>query len=260
VRALFLILLSANLLFMAWARWIDSPRDAGAQDSLSALPRLKLVTEQSPGSRPTSAYFPPAVAEKVSLRVPEAPKTCTAVGPFVDIGSAARAAGLLMQRGFHLQQRAEEGETIEGYWVFVGNLGSDDDVGKVVEQLSKGGFADAHVMKNFSTNRRVSVGMFSTRARAEKRAEAVTRMGLNAEIGERKFAGTIYWVDVLQTPDGKALPPEYAFADIDRAKVRVQPCPAGLQPIVPGAPVPGDVGDGVTRVLPRTTVASAPAH
>jgi len=280
VRAVFLILLSANLLFLAWARWIDGPRGTGAQDALSRLPRLQLVSEPSPGAKPTSAHSTfesPALAtstladttlamsEKTFLRTAgPAAQSCTSVGPFNDIVSAARAAGLLTQRGFHLQQRAEEGETIEGYWVFVGGMRSDEEVALVVGRLGKGGFTDAHIMKDYSTNRRVSVGMFSTRDRAEKRAAAVRNMGLQPEIGERRFPGTVYWVDVAlqRGPGFKQLPPEYSFADIGHAKVAMQPCPAGLRPVEPGAPAqsPGDDGDGLGWRLPRTTVASAPAQ
>ena len=54
MRAIFLALLSANLLFLAWAKWIDGPHTGVAQDSLARLPRLQLVTEQPPARKPTS--------------------------------------------------------------------------------------------------------------------------------------------------------------------------------------------------------------
>jgi SPOR domain len=241
VRIVFLTLLVANLLFLAWAQWIDGPRDAGAHDALSHLPRLQLVGEQE-APKPSAAIAPPAppealapvVAEKVALQIPNLPQVprCTTVGPFNDIAHAARAAGLLTQRGFKLQQRAEEGETIEGYWVFVGGLASDQDVNEVVTRLEQNGFTDAHVMKNFSTNRRISVGMFSTRDRADKRAAAIKAMGLTPEVGERKFPGTVYWVDVaLASADQK--PPDYLFAEIGNTQVEMQPCPTALRPADP---------------------------
>jgi len=289
VRAIFLTLLVANLLFLAWAKWIDAPRDAGAHDALAHLPRLQLIDEagaptapnglnapnapngsgapnapqptsaNSSTPPPLAATTPPppstalasAAAEKVALQILNSPQIprCTSVGPFNDIAHAARAAGLLTQRGFKLQQRAEEGETIEGYWVFVGGLTSDQDINDVVAQLEKHGFTDAHVMKNFSTNRRISVGMFSTQERAEKRAAAVKAMGLAPEVGERRFPGTVYWVDVALTSPEQKPPQEYLFADIGRAQVAMQPCPAGLTPANPAAPA-----------NQRTTVASAPAR
>lgn len=247
-------MLVANLLFLAWAQWIDGPRDTGAHDALSNLPRLKLVSEKDP-SKPSASNLPsaappqtlaPAVAATVAFEIPSLPRVprCTSVGPFKDIAHAARAAGLLTQRGFTLQQRAEEGETIEGYWVFVGGLNSDQDVSEVVARLGENGFTDAHVMKNFSTLRRISVGMFSTRERAEKRAAAVNAIGLSAEVGERKFPGTVYWVDVASTSPDQEPPAEYLFSDVGHVRVAVQPCPV-------------EVNGG--KVLPRTTVASAPA-
>lgn len=279
MRAIFLILLVANLLFLAWARWIDTPSDAGAQDALSRLPRLQLVTESPPGTRPTSVNLTPEVDERAALRAPEpaatervglrapeaaavaaAPSACTSVGPFNDIAHAAHAAGILAQRGFHLQQRAEEGETIEGYWVFVGGLQSDAELNQVVDRLDKSGFTDAHVMKNYSTNRRISVGLFSTRERAEKRAAAVKAMGLEPEVGERRFPGTVYWVDVALASAAQKPPPEYLFADIGRGRVQMLPCPVGVRPQQQPDDASGDERNGITRVLPRTTVARAPAR
>ena len=260
MRAVFLILLVANLLFLAWAQWIDGPRDTGAHDALSRLPRLQLIDENQapkpsaansapPPAAPPAALASPVEVEKVSLQIPNLPQVprCTSIGPFNDIAHAARAAGLLTQRGFELQQRAEEGETIEGYWVFVGGLTSDQDVNEVVGRLEKNGFTDAHVMKNFSTNRRISVGMFSTRDRADKRAAAVKAMGLSPEVGERKFPGTIYWVDVaLSAPDQKP-PPLYLFTDIGNTRIEMPPCPVSL--------TPGNSGSSASQ---RTTIATAP--
>jgi hypothetical protein len=263
MRASFLALLAANLLFLAWAHWIDSPHDATGQDSFARLPRLQLITEPPPGSKPTSFDTAPtkpleAVTQRTSLQLADPAAACTSVGPFNDITRAARAAGLLTQRGFTLHQRAEEGETIEGYWVFVGGMQSDDEVTRVVDRLDKSGFSDAHVMRNYSTNRRVSVGLFSTHERAEKRAAAVRDMGLQPEIAERRFPGTIYWVDVtLQRGAGfKQLPPEYSFADVGHSKVQMQPCPP--QPKLSTPDESGDEAEKAPWRLPRTTVASAP--
>jgi hypothetical protein len=251
VRAVFLILLSANLLFLAWAKWIDTPRDAGSADALSRLPRLKLVTEAPTMSKPTSE-----VGQKMAYHIPDPAQTCTSIGPFSDIATAARVAGMLHSRGYDPRQRAEEGETVEGYWVFVGGADSEDDAAQLVARLEMKGFTDAHVMKNFSTNRRVSVGMFSTRARAEKRAAAISNLGLQPEIGERKFPGTVYWVDVVRERGDSGLPPEYSFAEVGHSKVVMQDCPVEVPAAAPDESEPGD---GITKSLPRTTVASAPS-
>ncbi|HEY2400592.1 MAG TPA: SPOR domain-containing protein, partial [Steroidobacteraceae bacterium] len=124
---------------------------------------------------------------------------------------------------------------------------SDEDVNDVVARLEKNGFTDAHVMKNFSTNRRISVGMFSTRDRADKRAAAVKAMGLSPEVGERKFPGTIYWVDVALTSPDQKPPPLYLFTDIGNTRLEMPPCPVSLTP-----------GNSDSAVTQRTTIATAP--
>jgi SPOR domain len=254
VRAVFLILLSANLLFLAWARWIDTPRESATQDALSRLPRLQLVSEAPAGMKPTAG-----IAQKMALH--EAPvQSCTSVGPFNDMASAARTAAMLIDRGFKLRQRAEPGDTLEGYWVFVGGMQTDEDVTEVVNRLEKSGFTDAHVMKLSLEGRRVSVGLFSKRERAERRAKAVQHMGLDPQIVERKFPGTVYWVDVERIPGDRELPAEGLMPEIGQPKVGVLACPPGSEmlPAQPAAPEHGDEGDGLTKSLPRTTVASAP--
>src|SRR5581483_1471866 len=188
---LFLALLAANLLFLAWARWVDTPPEPTRQDAVARLPRLMLVTEAPPAPKRTSAS-----AQKMIFRDPEG--TCTSIGPFNDLASAVKAAAALTERGFSPRQRVEEGETVEGYWVYVGGMGSDDDVARVVQRLEKSGFTDAHVMKEAAEGRRVSVGLFSKRERAEHRALAVQHMGLDPQIAERRFPGTVYWVDVAR--------------------------------------------------------------
>jgi hypothetical protein len=58
MKAVFLLVLSANLLFLAWAQWIDSPRDADEQDRLRGLPSLQLVDEIPLSRKPMAAAFP----------------------------------------------------------------------------------------------------------------------------------------------------------------------------------------------------------
>jgi hypothetical protein len=76
-------------------------------------------------------------------------------------------------------------------------------------------------------------------------------------VGERKFPGTVYWVDIALVKGGQQLPPAYSFAEVGHSKVQLQPCPPSTKPVEPEKSRLGEEGDGVTK-LPRTTVASAP--
>jgi hypothetical protein len=86
MKAVFFVLLAVNLLFLAWAQWIDTPREPGSEEGLSRLPKLQLVTEAPAAPKPA------ANAEKMAFRDPEPTSRCASVGPFNDIVGAARAA------------------------------------------------------------------------------------------------------------------------------------------------------------------------
>src|SRR5262249_30373453 len=137
----------------------------------------------------------PSTAQKMALTQPSA---CLSVGPFGDIANSAQAAALLSAKGFDPKQRAEAAPTSSGYWVNVSGLKTQADVDKALAALEKSGIKDARVMPETpDTGRRLSLGLYSERNRADRRAQAVRAAGLDAEVAERKLAGTVYWVDLV---------------------------------------------------------------
>ncbi|HVO45430.1 MAG TPA: hypothetical protein VMT29_03760 [Steroidobacteraceae bacterium] len=254
MRAAFFIVLAANLLFLAWAEWVDVPRAPGSTDTLAKLPRLKLVSEEGSSPKPTSG-----IAQKMSYR-PAGALSCTSIGPFYDGPSATKAASVLSGRGLQPRQRTTESETVQGYWVFVAGMQSNDDVAGVLDKLSHSGFTDVHVMKESPLGRRVSVGLFSQRPRAENRADAVRALGLEPQIVERRFPGTVFWVDVDTAADSDPLKAPGIWADSEAAPVHMEACPLSTapRPAENGSAQPAEDKDVISRALPRTTVASAP--
>ncbi|MGH8241450.1 MAG: SPOR domain-containing protein, partial [Steroidobacteraceae bacterium] len=144
---------------------------------------------------------------------------------------------LLRERGFSPRQRAEQGETWDGYWVFVGGLQSAADETKLVSALTKAGISDAHAMPETGNVRRVSVGLFSERVRAQKRAQAVQRLGYTAEVAERKQPGSVYWVDLELNANDRTVPTE-GLLSLEGAGSRLEirvcpPTPAPARPLAP---------------------------
>ena len=41
-----------NVVYFAWARWIDAPKPAPVNEAIVHLPRLKLIDEVPPAERP----------------------------------------------------------------------------------------------------------------------------------------------------------------------------------------------------------------
>jgi hypothetical protein len=223
VRLAFFTLLFLNLVYFAWAHWIDVSRQPPVNDTIAHLPQLKLVDEVPPAQRPQ-----PHTAQKTSMSEPAA---CLSVGPFADLANSTQAAALLKTRGFDPHQRAEQGPMSEGYWVYVIGLVSQAEVDNALAALERSGIKDARVMpESADGGRRLSLGLYSDHSRAERRAQAVRQAGLNAAITARKVPGSLYWVDVTPPPGVDSVPLQDLIAAGINSRVGVQPCVPAVVP------------------------------
>jgi SPOR domain len=224
VRIVFFVLLFLNLAYFAWAHWVDAPRPAPVNEAIAHLPQLKMADELAPAERPA-----PRGSQKTTL---SDTTSCVSVGPFLDLASSAQAATLLKAKGFDPRQRAEQGQVSFGYWVYVAGLGSQADADRALVTLERNGIKDALVMPETADGgRRLSLGLYSERSRAERRAQALRQAGLSAEISERKLPGTLYWVDLTPPPGMSTTPLQGLFADGANSRIAVQPClPAAAAP------------------------------
>lgn len=237
MRIVVMILLLANLAFLAWANWIDRPAPLRpATVTTAALPRLVLAAESAKDIAAESArQAKPRIAEAVLAPLPEGTERCVTVGPFNDLATSARAAALLRERGLEPRQRTEEGERWEGYWVYIGGLNTVADEARVLLELQNNGIRDAHSMPASEQGRRVSVGLFTEREGAERRAGAVRRLGFEPQIVERRQPGTVYWVDLTLTSQNQTVPSE-GLTGMGRGRtLEIKPCPVRTGSAEPGS-------------------------
>jgi hypothetical protein len=266
VRVVVLVLLALNLVYLAWAGWIDAPAPAPPPTPAKAgdpLPQLVLVSEHLPRAAtasPPSATSPAAAASTsltqpvTSTTPPVASERCVSVGPFNDLAQAARGAALLHDRGFEPKQRAEQGEQWEGYWVSVGGLRSPADETKLMKALDRAGIHDAHSMPAEQGEKRVSVGLFSERDRAEKRAQAVKKLGFTADISERTQPGTVYWIDMDIGATERSVPTAGLLSLEDTgSRLEIRVCPSIESP----PPAPNRAAPAPRDSRPAATTADA---
>ncbi len=253
MRAVFFLLLFANLAYLAWAQWIDVPQPVATNDAYAKLPRLKLVGETPGATRKQPAS---GGARKTALqKSPEGPK-CLSVGPFYDEASATRADSVLREKGLAPRPRAVQGEVPKGFWVYIGGLKTDRDVAQVMRVLQQSHVDDAHVMPDSGDERRVSVGLFSERDRADRRAQALRKLGLEPEVAGRTVAGQVFWMDLDLAPGARApTAQDFAGGADGGSQASVVPCPGGGaaaspdDPVpIPAAPAPGDTTTFRTKV------------
>ena len=224
MRNTFIALLVVNLVYFAWAHWVDEPRMPAVNEALARLPRLKLLSELPPEQRP-------ATATKTSL---DEASACMSVGPFDDITSAAKAAAILSGKGFAPHLRAEEAG--QGYWVYVGGLRDADAANKVRVNLEKKGIKDALVMPpGGDAGRIISLGFFPDRAHANERAASVNQLGFEAAVAVHKLPEAVYWIDLTPRP-GVTVPAADLFAGGVGTRIAMQPCAV---PPLPSAIVAG---------------------
>ena len=222
MRTAVYVLVFVNLAFFAWAAWIDAPPAAPAAQSISRLPQLALASDAQAKTKSTVLAAAAPAGNQPAQR-------CVSVGPFNTLDRVQSAAALLRDRGFEPKQREEDGETWDGYWVYVGGLKTTADESRVMRILEQAELYDARVMPQTEAGRRISVGLFSERIRAERRVRVLKRLGLTPEIGERRLPGTVYWVDLNLGPNDNAVPTD-GLVSLEEAgsrlEVRVCPAPA----------------------------------
>src|SRR5262245_17789763 len=206
------------------------------------------------GRAPSSSGSASALAQPVTSMPTSTASRCVSIGPFNDLAQAARGQALLRARGFAPKQRAEQGEAWAGYWVSVGGLRTTADEGKLLKALERAGIRDARVLPDEPGGRRVSIGLFTERERADKRAQAVKKLGFSPEVTERTQPGTVYWVDMDVSANERSVPTEGLLSLEDAgSRIEIRVCPTNE----PAAAPPGRSAPAPRDARPAATTADA---
>jgi SPOR domain len=178
VRALFFALVLANVAFFGWAHWVDTPELAASSPAPDRpVPTLALAS--------SSTAVRPAAAQR-----------CRTLGPFANQAAAQAASAALRTRGIATRDRAVERNVEDGYWVYIGDLGSSADQQRALARLDKGGIHDATLMSDPEDAGRISVGIFTEQARAVRRAEQVRTLGFKPILDLHQRVQRAFWLDM----------------------------------------------------------------
>jgi hypothetical protein len=229
MRAFCLLLVLVNALYFIWSQVIDvqvSSLDRVPVRMAAPPPRIVLAKEaqSAPAEQPPEEQddepvadvrdiVPPQVAPlETPDTAPEQPKAaredamvCSSVGPFADLGQASQAQATLRSMGFQPRQRVEQGELWAGYWVSVRDLVTREAAEDALKTLNANGITDVYLMPGSEPPNVLSLGVFSDYQRAQRRSEEVKAIGLNAQISDRKRAGSVFWIDVDLKEPGQAI-------------------------------------------------------
>jgi len=232
LRNLIMGLLLANLLLLAWGRWIVAPDVADARTFGEVTePRLELIER-------------PSRIDGVSVAGGE---RCFRLGPFSSANAAAAVDGRLSARGLSVSRSRESGRAWVGHWVQLLDLPDVKAAGQVVDTLVSGGINDAYVFSREPTVN-ISLGVFRGRQGADDRIRLARKLGYSAVATDRFRDGIEHWVEI-ELPSGQ--PPDLADLRIGQGEsgqaqiVRIEERPCTLAAVV----VRGSDSDGANDSL-----------
>ena len=196
MRVLFLLLLLANLLFLAWTRWVvpvtpvtvGVPAPGGRE-----LQPIRLRAEA-----PNATSTPAADLSGAGLLA----AACVSVGPFIDPAHAAAANLQLERLGFTSRRRVSQDEVRVGYWVRVPNLATPADATNALATLQAAGLGDAYVLAEGEPENTISVGVYSDPRRAAEVSARVQKAGFTAETSDRLRLLEVLWLDIDRQANG----------------------------------------------------------
>jgi SPOR domain len=214
MRAIFLLLVAANLALFAWAKYYAAADSASDPDplrrqikpeSVRILAGPELAGLPLPKPKPVTEAAQSALAEATQRTLAEAPAARTACvewGGFA-IAEAARAEKALepLALGARLSQRRSD-ETA-GWWVFIPPQANRPAALKKTAELKALGIDDYFIIQEEGKMRwAVSLGVFSSEDAAKSRLDALRAKGVrSAQTGERETQVAKVW---LQTRGANA--------------------------------------------------------
>ena len=189
MRALFLLLVCANLAFYAWWRY-GAPADAAGSEPLSRQiepEKLKVIAPtnlpQAPAQKqPAAAAAAGSCLEWGSFTVADAPRAEQALEP---LGLGARL----------VQRRADEAAS---WWVYVPSMGSRQGALKKAAELKTLGVEEYFIVQDESEHRwALSLGVFRSEEAAQAHLIALQNRGVrSARVGARDTVAPRIWLQV----------------------------------------------------------------
>lgn len=189
MRALFLLLLLANLGFFAWARYFGGEgeqRDERPLQRQVAADQVRILSARELGA-PSAAKPEPARSEAPKPAADAESRACVEWGSFT-VTDTARAEKSLeaLALGARLTQRRVE--DVAGWWVYIAPQGNRQTAGKKALELKAIGIEDYFIVLEEGRWRwAISLGVFKTEEAANSRLAMLRTKGVRtALLGQRE--------------------------------------------------------------------------
>ena len=234
MRAIFLLLLLANVAFFAWTRYFAQPNASADPAPLARQIEPQRLRVLRPGELPTAsskgtpaapaAPAPIAAAAPLPVQTPGAdPAACLEWGSFT-LGDAPKAEKALdpLALGSRLGQRRTE--ELARWWVFIPSQPNRQSAVKKAAELKGLGVDEYFVVSDEGPYRwAISLGVFRNEDAAQARLVALRALGVrSAQVGPRETLVPKVWLQVRGADAALAARLQDVARQIEGSEVR--PC------------------------------------
>jgi hypothetical protein len=137
-----------------------------------------------------------AVAAPVASSSAAAGGSCITIGPFDAVADADTVKRRLDGSVYDVRRRAVATDLPDGYIVMIRGLPTRAAQQRAQRRLRQGGLTDAYPLPALPDGFAVSIGLFSEKEGAERRAAEARTLGFEPEVNARRIPGSAWWVDV----------------------------------------------------------------
>lgn len=163
-------------------------------DFVSAIGIDAELKEKVESSVKDAVSFVADVIDEIEL--PQVPQPhCYTLGPFIAKADAELAIERLIEQDITVSLSHTERHESGGYWVFIPS-DSLRSARKQIEQLEALGVSDVSLASVSGVQHRVSLGVYSTKERAQRRQVALGNIGFYTRMEERVLKNPEYWIDI----------------------------------------------------------------
>jgi len=120
---------------------------------------------------------------------------CVSFGPFVEMYQADELSEWLKKNEIQTNQRTEDGEKDQNFWIYLSPSDSKDEAMVAIEDLKGKGVQDYKIINKGNLQNAISLGLFSTQTAANRRLNELKNIGYQPIMVPYHKNHSIIWVD-----------------------------------------------------------------
>lgn len=197
-------------------------RPAAAQSSTDAGPTAVARSSSGPGDRPAVAARKELGAH-ASAADADSARACLTIGAFTSKARLAPVRSWIERRGGSTQPRRAAKSQVTIYRVLLPPLPTRAAANARVAQLKQRGIRDVALVSGSDGASTISLGVYGSRANAERRLAELERLGYEAKAETMEVTRAAWWLDAVVTGDEAQIAQEFRHA-FPGKQLEARPC------------------------------------